>query len=742
MSTAQRIAAAALLLVFLAAHVVFLPPTLEDIDAINFAFGVRQFDVARHQPHPPGYPVFIALAKPSTAAFRAVGDAAAAPRGLAVWSAIGGAAALAALFMFFAALEDRRTVAWWATVITAACPLYWFTALRPLSDSLGLAFAMASAALILDGRRLVWGALLAGLAIGVRSQAFALTLPLLAVALVWPVPSERTESRGPRARFSARQRALAVIAVAAGVLVWAIPLVLVSGGLSSYLHALRSQGAEDFSGVEMLWTRRTARVAAHAVLNTFVWPWGWILGLVVLTLASWGFVRLAWRTPRAAALLIVTFGPYAVFHLLFHETDTVRYALALIPPMAYLTAVALDVRRGPWLPVGATAIAAASLVMALPASRTYAAEGAPVFRAFDAMKRDASSARPQLIAMHAGARRAAEWVAADLPAPLAKAPHGREWLTLITEWRAAPAARVWFLADPRRTDLALVDPRSRLLRQAYRWGFPEPPFVGGTRPDNADWYAMNPPGWMLETGWSLTAEVAGVTAQQRLGPHVAPAIGWIRSRREAATLLIGGRNLGSAAWAPAGLHLSIAGTERAVWPVAPGFFMKTLDVPAGWLDAPSPYVPIEVGAQSPSGAAVSLEQFDLQPAGVPVFGYAEGWHEPEYNQETGRSWRWMSEQGALWIRPADRDATITIEAESPLRYFREAPTVTATVGSAEIARFKPSSDFTERIVVPVRALQQTGGRVVLRSSNFYVPGKNGQGDQRHLALRVYRVSVD
>ena len=33
---------------------------LDDIDAINFAMGVREFDIAKHQPHPPGYPVFIA----------------------------------------------------------------------------------------------------------------------------------------------------------------------------------------------------------------------------------------------------------------------------------------------------------------------------------------------------------------------------------------------------------------------------------------------------------------------------------------------------------------------------------------------------------------------------------------------------------------------------------------------------------------------------------------------------------
>ena len=54
---------AALALVFLAAHLPFLPPTLEDLDSINFALGVRHYDISQHQPHPPGYPLFVGGAK-------------------------------------------------------------------------------------------------------------------------------------------------------------------------------------------------------------------------------------------------------------------------------------------------------------------------------------------------------------------------------------------------------------------------------------------------------------------------------------------------------------------------------------------------------------------------------------------------------------------------------------------------------------------------------------------------------
>ena len=59
--------ASALAAIFLVAHLAFLPPTLEDLDSMNFALGVRDFDPSKHQPHPPGYPVFIALGKLSHA---------------------------------------------------------------------------------------------------------------------------------------------------------------------------------------------------------------------------------------------------------------------------------------------------------------------------------------------------------------------------------------------------------------------------------------------------------------------------------------------------------------------------------------------------------------------------------------------------------------------------------------------------------------------------------------------------
>src|SRR3954469_25761870 len=97
---------------FVATHLPFLPQSLEDIDSMNFALGLRHFDPALHQPHPPGYPVYMLLGHISLPTVEAVtsktGQAAEATA-LAIWSAIGGAACIFAAWLLFAALAERAT---------------------------------------------------------------------------------------------------------------------------------------------------------------------------------------------------------------------------------------------------------------------------------------------------------------------------------------------------------------------------------------------------------------------------------------------------------------------------------------------------------------------------------------------------------------------------------------------------------------------------------------------------------
>jgi hypothetical protein len=459
--------------------------------------------------------------------------------------------------------------------------------------------------------------------------------------------------------------------------------------------------------------------------------------------------------PRALAVLLVAFVPYAVFHLLFHETITVRYALPLVAPIAYLAVCGLDWAGTSLTAAAALALVAWSFVLSGSATVSYGRHGSPAFLALKEAARD-PRASAHVIGLHAVARRAADWLesngelrsasGSEGPIRILKAPHGREWLTLIEQWRGDPASRISFVADPRRTDLALIDPASRRNPLPFRWPFVEPPFVGGTRPGDSDLYVLPPPGWMLDRGWALTAEVAGVTAKDGLGPHRKPSVAWIRTRPDAATLMIGGRHLGPPADPAARVSISVNGASVDTFETKPGYFFRLVSLPAGSLAGAAGYLPLEVKSVSADGGnrmlPVGLEQFDVQSGGVPMIGVQEGWYEPEYDPRTARAWRWTSEQAVLWVRPIGRNVTLTLFGESPLRYFDAAPAVAVSVGGREIARFNPTADFTQSVVVPADALAAAEGHVLVASDKFFVPAeRGGSADQRHLALKMYSYAV-
>ena len=291
---------------FLAAHIVAGAGTLDDIDAINFAMGVRDFDVAQHQPHPPGYPIYIVLGKVARSVLATAGHAPT-PRpshapiessSLAWWGVLAGACAAFPLVVLFRLVGGDERLAAGAMLLTLACPLWWLTASRPLSDTMGLSAALAVQAVLATafarqrgwherdvtaadlagtGRLIVLGACLAGLAAGLRSQTVWLTAPLLAI-----VVADRA-GRGAAAAIVG-----SAMTFTAGLLAWLVPLVVVSGGPTAYWRALTSQAGEDFEGVDMLLTSvQPVRRLAVNLFETFVLPWASLpLAGVVLTLAD------------------------------------------------------------------------------------------------------------------------------------------------------------------------------------------------------------------------------------------------------------------------------------------------------------------------------------------------------------------------------------------------------------------------------------------------------------------------
>jgi hypothetical protein len=755
--TRRHAAIGALLLaaVFLAFHLPYLPASLEDLDSINFALGVRQFDVAQHQPHPPGYPLFILAAKVAHALIPSEAKA------LAAISVVAGALGIFAIAILFARLrldDEPRSDGWLvaATALAVACPLYWFTAARPLSDMTGLAATLAVQVMIVGARTdrdLIAAAFCAALAAGIRSQVVWLTVPLLVVRGVMkplhqgnrhhgghgghggPVGSSQDASFvSPVSSVVPSLRILAAYVV--GALVWAIPLVLLTGGPAAYWRALFNQGAEDLTGIQMLWTRPNVRTFADALYYAFIAPWAvwWVAGLV-LALSTVGAVVLLLRNRRAFALLIAAFGPYFVFDLLFQETFTSRYALPLVIPVVALAAAGASVLPRPAGLVAVTLLAVYSAHIGGTSVAAFAAEKAPAFRLLDDMQAASSTTPAPVLGMDRreefDMRRPIRWAGHAMP-PIARrlpSPPQHEWLELVKYWNGGGRAPVWFIADPLRADSELVqhaEPRS------YRWSVPYPVLLGGVRPNIMDWHRFERPEWYLGEGWSLTPEAAGVAQIDGRGLTAGSIEGWIARETSGGTLLIGGRNFESASRSIA-LTLDAASLDE--WSVAPGFFLRFVKLPP---QQAADYAKLTVRTTPPS--RVAIEQFDAS-SERPLLGYGDGWQEPEYNPQTGLRWRWLSEKGELKIRSSKSGAQLHVEGESPRRYFPRGSRL--VVRAADRVVFERTLDDDFAIDMPIPDGVES---LVLETDQFYAPADRSRPwrkstDRRHLGLRIYRCEL-
>jgi hypothetical protein len=670
-------------------------------------------------------------------------------KALGIISNMAGALGVVALMAFFARVDEAWPGRWsvMAAVAAATCPLYWFTAARPLSDVPGLAAAVGVQALLVGAAgdwAIIAASALAALATGIRSQAAWLTVPLL----VWAVVRHRPSNR-PRFILGA------AAAFSAGVAAWAVPLVAITGGPVAYWRALFAQGAADLTGIEMLSTTPTPRVLLRALYFALVAPWSnWQLATCVLIFAFGGALTL-YRSARSSLLLLaLAFGPYLLFDLLFQETFTSRYALPIVVPIAYLAMRTVSAFPPPGGMIVALAGAAFAAIVAGVSVFSYSMMEAPAFRLLGDMRATAAVRRKPsiapVLAMHRREdldfRRPIEWLGAGMPSfsRRLEAPPKHEWLELVKYWNAGGREPVWFVADPQRTDLALIDHGARPFgaHGTYRWPLLHPELLGGVRPNEMDWYVFDAPGWYLGEGWSLTPETAGVAQEDHRGPGASPIEGWIRRRPDAVTLMVGGRNLDGSA-RPADVDVSIDGKRIQRLSVPPGFFLRFLRLQEGALAGEDEYARLSIATDTVSDGQprTVIEQFDAQSVGRVVFGFGDGWHEMEYNSATGRPWRWMSDRGVIRVFSGGRPLKLTIAGET--EGFTGPTRVTARIGERVIGQWVVGSRFTVQTQIPAAATADGETAIGIESDQFFVPAERSRRsrDRRRLALRVTAVQL-
>lgn len=296
-------------------------------DAVQFALALADYDVARHQPHPPGYILYVAGGRLVAAA---LGDAAASLTVLAV-----AASAVAVLGLYRLAWTlYGRPAAVVATVGLVVSPLFWANGAGGLSYAVeaALAVAVARAAWALrDGRvgTLLGSALLLGFAGGVRQSILVVLTPLwLGMAVLG---------------FRRWRPILAGLGVAAlAVLAWLLPMLWLTGGPERYLVAALELYRSTVHPTTLVgggWGRNVLGLGEALLLGVGVL-------LPVLGRGAW---RAGWALragdPRAVFLALWV-GPALVVYTLVHLGQH-GYLLTVLPACYLLVGRVLTAGSGP-----------------------------------------------------------------------------------------------------------------------------------------------------------------------------------------------------------------------------------------------------------------------------------------------------------------------------------------------------------------------------------------------------------
>ena len=262
---------------------------IADIDSLRFALSMVDYDVAKLQPHFPAYPVFCFIVK---LLYILIG------RYALAFSVIGGVSVTCIIYftLKIAKIESSTILGKIAILAIFMNPLLWLMSNRYMPDIMGVACLLASLYFMMvqdqnEGQSLLCrisvGYFLAGILLGIRLSYFPLLVPILLIQL----------KDAKRFKY--------IIAGVLGVLIWLIPLLLITG-YSSLVEAAQKQSHGhflEFGGT--ISTHPTFLLRATKIIES-LWTDGFGLYwrdrhfitactsfalIVIIIVANWHFVR-------------------------------------------------------------------------------------------------------------------------------------------------------------------------------------------------------------------------------------------------------------------------------------------------------------------------------------------------------------------------------------------------------------------------------------------------------------------
>jgi transmembrane protein TMEM260 (protein O-mannosyltransferase) len=317
MTRRQGMDAAVLIAATAVTRFVFRSHRLYDIDSVNFALALKRFDPSVHQPHPPGYFLYVCLGRLAGILFQ---DANASLVAISIVFSCG------AVAMIYMLADDwfGRNAAVFAGLIFVFSPLAWFHGTVALTYTAEAFFSALTGHLcwrIYRGasRFIPAGAVAVGIAAGFRPSSLLLLAPLLLFSL---------------RNASGRRAAGGIGALALTLLAWFLPMIRISGE-AAYISSFASLWlAVPSKGTVFNSSPATSLARAAVVLGIYLLSFGCAAILPVLKSAGdCGAVSCGATRPRVLFTRVWVMPGLLFFVFIYLKFVNSGYLLALEPPV-------------------------------------------------------------------------------------------------------------------------------------------------------------------------------------------------------------------------------------------------------------------------------------------------------------------------------------------------------------------------------------------------------------------------
>ncbi len=342
-----------LFLVCIAMRLCYAGRFLDCCDSVDFALGLREYNINLLQPHFPGYPVYLFVAWLfSQISLHTVWS-------LEMPGILFGSLSVYPLAFLASKLFSER-VALLAVILFLINPLCWLQAERPTSDAMGLFFILSSANILCgvlasntslypDSRRfgkgarlLFWGSFVFGIGLGVRLSYF----PFITL-VVYAVYDQVVQDR----QATSRTVFCGLAGFVSGVCLWLLPQIAITGwrpllhnGLSFSHGHFTDWGGSAFTFWGWNRTVCLARSLWRYGLGGW-WPGASLLNVFPSLVMLFGvFYAVKQRSTGLLypwRFLAVYAAPYLIWLLIGQNVSNTRHVLPIIPALLILISFGL-----------------------------------------------------------------------------------------------------------------------------------------------------------------------------------------------------------------------------------------------------------------------------------------------------------------------------------------------------------------------------------------------------------------